>query len=91
MPSKKNIDLATKIIKQKAEVSDEMGYWDFDLMNTLGEHFLIDAQKPGKKEGTTVKVSKTEATEEAISRLANELEKGELELSETWAKDNKLR
>lgn len=92
-----NRTLARKIIEQKAKVSRIGDGWNFDLRETIGEErsFYEYGEVPKDAlKGTqppTKKITKDTATKMAIDWLTEELDAGNVVLSDTWAKDNKLK
>lgn len=75
-PSKKNLELATKIVEQKAEVTKWPNGFDVDLIGVIGVRHESRAKK------------KEDAISEATEVVAGMLDREELVLSDTWAEDN---
>lgn len=74
--SKENKDLALKIVKQKAEITEWPNGFDVDMIGVIG----VRHESPQK--------DKKIAIEQAADVVAGMLQRGELVLSDTWAEDN---
>lgn len=75
-PSKKNLELARKIVDKKAVITKWPNGFDVDLIGSVGVRHESRAAK------------KSEAAAEAAEVVAGMLDREELILSDTWADDN---
>lgn len=74
--SSKNLKLALRIVQQKATVTEWPDGYDVDLIGVVGFRHEVRTD------------SKSEAIESAAHKLAESFERGEIELADSWEKDN---